>query len=90
MIPIDGSTIDVYIDGVVVGHPSYGHFRADIAALFPGYANSNGAVGFISSTPPPEQRAPHDLVGRAGQRGRDAGWGVASSACRTRPFFRML
>ena len=25
-IPVDGSTIDVYIDNVLVGHPSYGHF----------------------------------------------------------------
>jgi beta-lactamase superfamily II metal-dependent hydrolase len=46
MIPVDGSTISVYIDGVMVGHPSYNHFRPDIAAAFPGYANSNGAVGF--------------------------------------------
>jgi hypothetical protein len=45
MISLDGSTIDVYIDGVMAGHPSYNHFRPDIAALFPGYANSNGAVG---------------------------------------------
>ena len=45
-IPVDGSTIDVYIDGVMVGHPSYNHLRSDIAALFPGYANSNGAIGF--------------------------------------------
>ena len=45
MIPVDGSTIDVYIDRVMVGHPSYGCFRADIAGLFPGFANSNGAVG---------------------------------------------
>jgi len=44
-IPFDGSTIDVYIDGAMVGHPSYNHFRPDIAGLFPGYANSNGAVG---------------------------------------------
>ena len=44
-IPFDGSTIDVYIDGVMVGHPSYNHFRPDIASLFPGYANSNGAIG---------------------------------------------
>ena len=46
LIPTDGSTIDVYIDGTMVGHPSYGHYRPDIATLFPGYANSNGAVGF--------------------------------------------
>jgi YVTN family beta-propeller protein len=41
-----GNTIDVYVDDVFFGHPSYGHFRSDIATLFPGYANSNGAVGF--------------------------------------------
>jgi hypothetical protein len=46
-IPIDGSTINVYIDGVMVGHPTYNNFRADIAALFPGLANSNGAVGYF-------------------------------------------
>ena len=47
MIPVDGSTITVVIDGVVVGHPTYGQFRPDIANLFPGYANSMGAVGFF-------------------------------------------
>ena len=47
IIPTDGSTIDVYIDGLLAGHPSYGHYRADVATLFPGYANSNGAVGFF-------------------------------------------
>ena len=46
-IPADGSTIDVYIDSVNVGHPAYNHFRSDIATLFPGYANSNGAVGYF-------------------------------------------
>jgi hypothetical protein len=48
MIPTDGSTIDVLIDGVVVGRPSYNHFRGDIAALFPGLQNSNGAVGHFT------------------------------------------
>ncbi|NIN17525.1 MAG: hypothetical protein GTO56_05555 [Candidatus Aminicenantes bacterium] len=46
MIPTDGSTINVWIDGVNVGHPVYNNYRADIAALFPNYANSNGAVGY--------------------------------------------
>jgi len=32
---------------VLVGHPVYNNFRADIAALFPGLANSNGAVGYF-------------------------------------------
>ena len=36
----------MYVDGAMVGHPSYGHYRSDIATLFPGYANANGAVGF--------------------------------------------
>ena len=51
-IPIDGSTIFVYIDGVPVGHPSYNLLRSDVASLFPGLCNSNGAIGFyyIDST----------------------------------------
>jgi hypothetical protein len=47
MIPFDGSTISVVIDGVPVGHPVYNQFRSDIASLFPGYKNSMGAVGFF-------------------------------------------
>jgi hypothetical protein len=47
MIALDGSTITVVIDGVSVGHPVYNNFRSDIANLFPGYANSGGAVGFF-------------------------------------------
>ncbi len=47
-IPLDGSTIDVVIDGLVVGHPVYNNFRSDIAALFPGYQNTNGAVGYFT------------------------------------------
>lgn len=46
-IPIDGSTIDVYIDNVLVGHPVYNNYREDIATLFPGLVNSNGAVGYF-------------------------------------------
>ena len=45
-IPQDGSTITVFVDGVPVGSPSYNHYRSDIATLFPGLANSNGAIGF--------------------------------------------
>jgi streptogramin lyase len=46
-IPTDGSTISVFIDSVSTGTlTSYNHARADIQALFPGYANTNGAVGF--------------------------------------------
>ncbi len=46
MIPFDGSTMTVYVDGVEMGSPSYNHRRVDVAALFPGLANSEGAIGF--------------------------------------------
>jgi hypothetical protein len=45
-IPINGSTITVYIDGQAVAHPVYNNYRADIATIFPGLNNSNGAVGY--------------------------------------------
>ena len=44
-IPTDGSTIKAWVDGVEVGSPTYNLYRSDIATLFPGYANSDGAVG---------------------------------------------
>ncbi|MCP5107584.1 MAG: BACON domain-containing protein [bacterium] len=46
-IPTDGSAIDVYVDGINLGHPSYNMYRDDIAGLFPDYANSGGAVGYF-------------------------------------------
>ena len=46
MIPVDGSTMDVVIDGVVKGHPIYNIYRWDIAWFFPGYANSNNAASY--------------------------------------------
>jgi hypothetical protein len=46
-IPTDGSTIKVSVNGVNIGNPTYNLYREDIAALFPGYANSNGAVGYF-------------------------------------------
>jgi streptogramin lyase len=46
-IPTDGSTIQVFLDSVSLGPlTSYNHARSDIQALFPGYANTNGAVGY--------------------------------------------
>jgi len=47
VIPTNGSTITVIIDGAPVGQPTYNQLRNDIATLFPGYTNSNGAVGFF-------------------------------------------
>jgi hypothetical protein len=47
-IPTDGSTIDVIVNGKVLGNPNYNIYRSDIASLFPTYANSNGAVGYYA------------------------------------------
>ncbi len=46
-IPTNGSTMWVYIDGQPVGNPTYNQYRSDIASLFPGLNNSNGAGGFF-------------------------------------------
>lgn len=45
-IPTNGSTIGVYVNGVKRGNATYNVYRADIATLFPGYANSNGALAY--------------------------------------------
>jgi hypothetical protein len=46
-ISTNGSTIDVVVNGVKIGHPNYNNYRADIAGLFPSYKNSNGAIGYF-------------------------------------------
>jgi hypothetical protein len=47
LIPTNGSTISVWVDGVNRGHPTYNIYRPDVAALFPGYGNTNGAGGYF-------------------------------------------
>ena len=47
IIPEDGSTINVYVDGEDLGNPVYDVYRSDIASLFPGYANSYGAAAYF-------------------------------------------
>ena len=45
-IPETGTTINVYIDNVYLGHPAYGIYRPDIEALFgPEYTNRSAAGG---------------------------------------------
>jgi hypothetical protein len=46
-IPEDGSTINVFIDGKLVGKAKYNIPRADIAKKFPDCANSNGAMAYF-------------------------------------------
>ncbi len=46
-IPTDGSTINVYVDGINLGNPTYNVYRSDIANIFTEYANSDGAIGYF-------------------------------------------
>ncbi|MCP4153009.1 MAG: hypothetical protein GY757_35075 [bacterium] len=46
-IPTDGSTITVWVDGIPAGQPVYNNYREDIAERFPGYNNTDGAVGYF-------------------------------------------
>ena len=75
----NGSTINVYIDGNLVGNVSYNHYRADIATIFPGYANTPpqaglqpcpsciGPIGHRTiNTTALVQRPPHDCLDRDG------------------------
>ena len=45
-IPTDGSTIRLFIDGMLQGTVTYNNLRTDVQSLFPGYANSAGAGGY--------------------------------------------
>jgi alkaline phosphatase len=47
VIPVNGSTIQVFIDSVETGRARYNVYRSDIDALFPGYANSSGALAYF-------------------------------------------
>jgi hypothetical protein len=47
-IPVDGSTIRVYIDGAEAGQVAYNDYRPEFETLFPGYLNNIGAGGHFS------------------------------------------
>lgn len=46
IVPLDGSTVNVFIDGALWGPVNYGDLRPDVAMLFPAYRNSSGAGGY--------------------------------------------
>ncbi|MBI4890745.1 MAG: hypothetical protein HY821_08990 [Acidobacteria bacterium] len=46
-IATDGSTLAVYLDGAMIGRPTYNQYRSDIATLFPDCLNHNGGVGYF-------------------------------------------
>ena len=46
-IPVNGSTIQVYVDGAPIGPlTQYNLFRSDVSNLFPNLTNSGGPVGY--------------------------------------------
>ncbi len=45
-VPVDGSTIYVFVNYQSQGNPTYDVYRSDIASLFPGYLNSGGAAAY--------------------------------------------
>ncbi len=47
-IPTDGSTIEIRVDGVPIGNPTYNIYQPSIATIFPGYNNSDGAGFYLS------------------------------------------
>ena len=77
-IPTDGSTITVYVDGAVVGHPVYNLYRTDVQALFPGLANSLGAGGSFAFDTTGLTNGKHAIVWTA----RDSGNQTASIGSR--------
>ena len=81
IIPVNGATILVYVDGMSLGSPVYNLARCDVDQLFPGYANSGstncaherdlaGPVGYFNlNTTHLDQRRPHHrLVGHRQRR----------------------
>ncbi|MCU0286760.1 MAG: hypothetical protein MUF15_10200, partial [Acidobacteria bacterium] len=60
-IPKNGSTIHVYVDGVKKGNATYNLYRPDIATLFPGYNNSNGAMATFTLNTLPYTNGLHTI-----------------------------
>ncbi len=76
-IDISGQTINVYVDGVYLGHPVYNQYRSDIAELFPTYANSGGAVGYFKLDTSKYQNGIHTIQWSARDDGNITG-GIGS------------
>ncbi len=76
-IATSGSTIKVYVDGVVIGSPKYNIYRSDIAEYFPGYNNSNGAAGYYSIDTTKYDNGIHSIFWVATDNGGNAG-GIGS------------
>lgn len=71
-IPEDGSTINVFVDGQLAGKVNYNLYRSDIADFFPGYANSDGAWGYLDFDTTAYSNGVHTIA-----------WGVTDNAGNT-------
>ncbi|HLP59376.1 MAG TPA: hypothetical protein VK186_11125 [Candidatus Deferrimicrobium sp.] len=60
-VPKNGSTIGVYVDGIKKGNATYNLYREDIANLFPGYKNSNGAMATFKLNTIPYANGMHTI-----------------------------
>ena len=87
LIPIDGSTITVMVDGTPLGTVDYNHERPDIEALFPGFQNTagaNGAVGFRVIDTTTLTNGLHTISWTVvDTKARSRGSGAGTSRCRT-------
>jgi hypothetical protein len=61
-IPTTGATLNVWVDGVPKGHPTYNQYRSDIASLFPGYNNNTGAGGYLKFNTTPYANGLHTIL----------------------------
>ncbi len=57
-----GSSIVAYVDSVPVGNAAYGSARTDIAGLFPGYVDSQGAGGYFILDTTAYENGPHTIA----------------------------
>ena len=72
VVPFDGSTIDVLIDGVVVGHPGSTLATGRHPGALPGLREHRQRGRRVRLRHDGlRRRTPHDLVGRDRQRGHD-------------------
>jgi hypothetical protein len=52
----------VFVDGLDLGNPVYNNYREDIATNFPGYNNSDGAVGYFYLDTTAYENGVHTIV----------------------------
>ncbi len=52
MIPVNGATILVFVDGISLGSPVYNLARCDVDQLFPGYQNDGSTNCAMNGTSP--------------------------------------